>query len=93
MVCFLLRTLSFETNAWHFDPVDGLCGHPRLCPYGWKTASGENPEPARRLLSASTDEFAAGVSWPSRSRRPADVIKCPRPLRGVHLIEREFGIC
>jgi hypothetical protein len=67
MVCFLLRTLSFETSEWHFDPVDGLCGHVQLCPYGMKnenspTASGENPEPARRLLSGSTDELAAGVS-------------------------------
>ena len=36
MVCFLLRTLSFETSEWHFDPVDGLCDHAQLCPYGRK---------------------------------------------------------
>ena len=60
MVCFLLEPLSFEANEWHFHLGDGLSGHAQLCPYEKEnsaTASGENPEPARRLLSASTDEL------------------------------------
>ena len=74
----------------------GLCVPSRPAPLPpwvkFGNSRGENRGLSGRALSA-TDELAAAVFRQSRPGPSAELIKCPRPIRAAHLIERELAIC